>query len=183
MSKETASASKAAAAADSSDTTARENAAAGTAATAPAPDAAASASAAADAADEDDPSNCPICAYIESGPCADPHVGWRLCKRDAKAEPGGGGGDWVERCEAQVCACVCARGGSGAHVGRQEWGREKALVAESGRRGAREASLRRAACFTRPSGKPHTTNQQQRHLNTQPTPPHNNNSSSRCSAA
>ena len=110
MSKDTASASKAAAAADSGDATARENAAAATAATAAAPAAdaatAASASAAADAADEDDPSNCPICAYIESGPCADPHVGWRLCKRDAKAEPGGGGGDWVERCEAQVCVLV-----------------------------------------------------------------------------
>lgn len=117
MSKDTASASKAPAAADSGDATARENAAAATAAAAnaPAPDAAASASAAADAADEDDPSNCPICAYIESGPCADPHVGWRLCKRDAKAEPGGGG-DWVERCEAQVCACVCAHEAAAAHA-------------------------------------------------------------------
>jgi hypothetical protein len=50
--------------------------------------------------DEDDPSNCPICAYIESGPCSGGHVGWRECKSASRREDPGG--DWVERCQGEV---------------------------------------------------------------------------------
>ncbi|GBG00423.1 hypothetical protein Rsub_13166 [Raphidocelis subcapitata] len=54
--------------------------------------------------DEDDPSNCPICAYIESGPCSGEHVGWRECKSAAKQEDPGG--DWVERCTGEFKALL-----------------------------------------------------------------------------
>jgi hypothetical protein len=50
--------------------------------------------------DEDDPQNCPICRYIEEGPCADEHVGWRVCKGGARREDPDG--DWVDRCSGQV---------------------------------------------------------------------------------
>jgi hypothetical protein len=64
------------------------------------------------AADEDDPSNCPICRYIEEGPCSTGHVDWRLCKGAARRE--GPGVDWVERCSGQVSAAGGGGGGGGA---------------------------------------------------------------------
>lgn len=58
------------------------------------------ATAAAAHGDEDDPTNCPICRYIEEGPCAEEHIAWRICKSAAKKE--GVDVDWVERCTAEV---------------------------------------------------------------------------------
>jgi len=55
---------------------------------------------AAAAADEDDPTNCPICAYVEQGPCANEHVSWRLCKGAAKRE--GPEVDWVDKCSTEA---------------------------------------------------------------------------------
>lgn len=78
-------------------------AAAASTAAEPSPPQAASASAAApdDADDEDGPEKCPICVYIEEGPCASQHVEWRHCKRDAKRSQAE---DWVEVCQSQVRA-------------------------------------------------------------------------------
>lgn len=67
--------------------------------------------------------DCPICQYIEAGPCSSQHVGWRVCKADAKKGGGGEGGndggeastsggeDWVERCQADfksLLGCMLA---------------------------------------------------------------------------
>lgn len=73
--------------------------------------AAADASATTDAYDDDEDANCPICAFVGAGPCADTHRAWSSCRKQHRD-------DFVDACKpkfVEFFRCMTATEGSRAY--------------------------------------------------------------------